>query len=676
MISRLIPAFAICWGLGVSLLPASLNASVAPISDVRILMDVSGSMKKNDPDNLRSSALRLISELLPVGTRAGVWTFGRYVNMQVKLGVVDDRWKQAARAGAAALHSRGLFTNIEEVIDRATRDWRTPDSRYRRSLILLTDGVVDISKNPVENAASRQRILDRQLTRLNTLGVEIYTVALSADSDAGLLAALANKTGGWYEMTESADRLQRVFLRMFEKTVQADTLPLIGNKFTVDPSVDELTLLVFKPEGGESVELLPPGAESTISARAKPGQYNWLEDTSYELITIKKPPQGEWKIVGATDPDNRVMIVTDLRLQVDGLPNQVLPENRLHASVSMQEAGETITRKKFLDLVKIQLTVESELSVDTYSLLDDGLNGDSAAGDGLFFVQLPELGEGQHTLEFNVDGGTFVRAHRHELEVQWPVAVELKINHEDKNGLHLLVIEPREQFVDPEGLLLEVSLKRADNSEVALGARKSDSGAWLVSIDTRDQTAESSLDIKIKGHSAGGKLLDQTLPPILVPGGTIVNLPTVEMPPLPAPLSSPAEQTNWLIIGSILGGVCVLLILLGMVGWKILRDSKNDEPGDSVEDAEGIEAAEEIEEIETIETIGEIEVTGGSALEHDPNAINSADFNEYEENKATRDRENSIEPNDSAIDQPGQLDAEPGSDREPEVREPPRKANG
>ena len=31
-----------------------------PVSDVRILIDVSGSMKKNDPNNLRAPALRLV----------------------------------------------------------------------------------------------------------------------------------------------------------------------------------------------------------------------------------------------------------------------------------------------------------------------------------------------------------------------------------------------------------------------------------------------------------------------------------------------------------------------------------------------------------------------------------------------------------------------------------------
>ncbi|MEQ8661285.1 MAG: hypothetical protein RLW62_10740, partial [Gammaproteobacteria bacterium] len=52
-------------------------------ADVRILVDVSGSMKQNDPRNLRVPALRLVSELLPAGTTAGVWLFAEQASVLV-----------------------------------------------------------------------------------------------------------------------------------------------------------------------------------------------------------------------------------------------------------------------------------------------------------------------------------------------------------------------------------------------------------------------------------------------------------------------------------------------------------------------------------------------------------------------------------------------------------------
>lgn len=70
------------------------QASAKPTLDMRVLVDVSGSMKESDPNNLRRSALRMLSGLLPDGSRAGVWTFGRYVNMQVPHGTVGKKWRK------------------------------------------------------------------------------------------------------------------------------------------------------------------------------------------------------------------------------------------------------------------------------------------------------------------------------------------------------------------------------------------------------------------------------------------------------------------------------------------------------------------------------------------------------------------------------------------------------
>ena len=126
--------------------PAIAGQSPPGLADTRVLIDVSGSMKKNDPDNLRRPALRLLVGLLPQNSRAGVWTFGRYANMEVKWGKVDAQWRKLADQGASKIHSRGQFTNIERALQRATSGWENADPGSRRNLRLLTDGKVDIAK--------------------------------------------------------------------------------------------------------------------------------------------------------------------------------------------------------------------------------------------------------------------------------------------------------------------------------------------------------------------------------------------------------------------------------------------------------------------------------------------------------------------------------------------------
>jgi hypothetical protein len=149
------------------LLGLNSNAIAASkIDDIRILVDVSGSMKKTDPSNLRVSAAKLLNGLIPRGSKAGVWTFGRYVNMTVKWGEVNDSWRKAADFDASKIHSNALFTNIESGLSRATRGWEKPDPKVRRTLILLTDGQVDISKDSAKNQKSRNNVLTKSVQAL------------------------------------------------------------------------------------------------------------------------------------------------------------------------------------------------------------------------------------------------------------------------------------------------------------------------------------------------------------------------------------------------------------------------------------------------------------------------------------------------------------------------------
>ncbi len=100
------------------------QASQPQKADVRVLIDISGSMIQNDPQNLRRPALRMLAGLLQPGTRAGIWTFGRWVNNLVPVTDVDAAWKERIRSVSNQIKSPGQFTNIELVLEKASADWQ------------------------------------------------------------------------------------------------------------------------------------------------------------------------------------------------------------------------------------------------------------------------------------------------------------------------------------------------------------------------------------------------------------------------------------------------------------------------------------------------------------------------------------------------------------------------
>lgn len=457
-------------------------------ADVRVVIDVSGSMKKNDPQNLRAPALRLLVGLLPNGTKAGVWTFGKYVNMQVKLAAVDDAWKVAARKEAGKIHSRGLYTNIEEALIQATKDWQTPNTLYRRNLLLLTDGMVDISKDPALNAASRQRIIKDILPRLQQAGVSIHTIALSDNVDKELLNAMALSTDGWFEQVDNAKALQRVFLRLFEKSVPSDALPLMENNFTVDKNVTDMTILVFRAEGAKPTRVIPPVGEP-MTQDANPKNVQWHHEESYDMVTVKKPAAGEWSLDAEVDPDNRVLVVTNLRLQVGRLPNNILLGDDTFVNVRLIQDGKTVTQPDLLSLVNFTLSkkrVGAKDGVQETKLLDDGQSPDTLESDGVYYGSLGDVEQaGNYEVIVQAQAGAFQREHRHRLVV-YDSPAEINVTKDAGKKVFRITVSPRLGILQPQSVSVQA---RLPDDKVLTFSQKGER-EWTVEVPA-DQEGET-----------------------------------------------------------------------------------------------------------------------------------------------------------------------------------------
>ena len=110
--------------------------------DIRVLIDVSGSMKNTDPSNLRIPALQVLTQLLPEGSKAGVWKFASTPTVIVPHGVVNAQWQQQATRAAKNVASKGQFTDIGAALKAAS--FNSQDQLQGRQLhvILLADGML------------------------------------------------------------------------------------------------------------------------------------------------------------------------------------------------------------------------------------------------------------------------------------------------------------------------------------------------------------------------------------------------------------------------------------------------------------------------------------------------------------------------------------------------------
>lgn len=493
---------------------SSLAWAAEPVPDIRILIDISGSMKHNDPHNLRAPALRLLTGLLPKGTRAGVWTYGQYVNMLVPLGEVDDTWKKEAEQAAAQINSFGLFTDIEDAMQRATSDWRKSDQNSQRSLIMLTDGLVDVSMDPDLDADSRDRIINTILPRLRDAKVKINTIALSGEADHDLLQQLASATDGWFEEADDADKLQRIFLHMFEKAARPDTLPLNGNSVRVDDSIKEITFLVFRDPQEQPTQLTQPNGQQ-FGVNNAPRQVRWHHDAGYDLITVTKPKPGEWHILGPIDEDNLVMVVTNLKVRTTEVPNNLSVEDSPYYFAQLMQRDEVIRRKDFLDLVHISLRDKLEGGQHwEWQLHDDGKDADMVAGDGTFSHKLQEsLRPGRHELSLLVDGTTFQREQRQIINVYaQPVQVNVTAD-PDKSGHFVLSVIPYAGLIDADSMRVTavVTDSNGEARDVTLG--RTGPAEWRSELKDFNDPAGYRVVFHVMGNHHGGKPISTRLGP-------------------------------------------------------------------------------------------------------------------------------------------------------------------
>ncbi len=561
------------------LVGVAAGAAGPALPDTRILIDISGSMKKNDPKNLRRPALRLLVGLLPSDSRAGVWTFGQYVNMQIPLGTVDENWRRRARGGADKIHSRGLFTNIEEALIDATEGWVGREGEHQRHVVLLTDGMVDVSKDPAESLRSRARIMDSLLPRLQEMNVRIHTVALSERADHELMRKLSESSGGWYEQVENASELQKVFLRIFEKVGNPDTVPLKDNRFKIDDSIREVTLIVFRAEGAEATRVTAPNGQSFDRAGA-PGNVSWHQDEGYDLLTIREPLAGDWSIQAALDPDNRVMILTDLRMQVSELPNYVVAGQRVPASVGFLDQGKPLSRREFIDVVGVSAEQVGPKGLETEPrpLRDDGNGEDPLAYDGNFeFRFSPEGEDGRAELVISAEGVTFQREKRIIFELRQPAMATVQ---PESDKLAVLRVSPVAEVIDPASMEVTADLAKSDGSHEAVVLERGADGVFAGRIDVSTFAGEAVLEVRVRARTAGGDTVGAVLPAQAVRG----SLPLEAPASAPAAAASPVDavepepegddSNQWLIWFGVAN--VVVLLLGGLVFWLIRRRAAKD----------------------------------------------------------------------------------------------------
>lgn len=478
---------------------------VKPIADVRIIVDISGSMKKNDPQNLRVPAAELLIDLLPQNSKAGIWTFGKYVNMLVKHDYVDERWKRQAKNQAKQINSIALYTNIGEAVEKASEDWSKPDPRYERSILLLTDGKVDIAKSSTLNLKEQQRIIQDVIPRLTASQVKVHSIALSNNADQHLMKQFALYTGGTFSVANSANDLMNIFLNAFDSAVPSEQVPLEGNKFNIDPSVKEFTALIFRAAQNGPTELISPDG-IRFNNKSDNRKLKWLSTNAYDLITFKKPKPGQWRLKTDVGPASRVSIISDLSLKVDQIPANIVMGEKIAINIHLLEKGQEISNADFLKLVDIHVSQAQE-GGKTWSAVLGGIKEKGVTSPGAYSAKFGKtIIPGNHEFTIIADGKTFQRKVSQKVTVyENLVNIEQMVIGEGGDKQFSLKIVPQPGVLDLEKTSVVINVQLPDQNTEDFTAQLINNEYWQYLFSPSSGAGSYSLTAVLAGRAMTGR---------------------------------------------------------------------------------------------------------------------------------------------------------------------------
>lgn len=385
------------WLAALVLVAAAAVALPAPGAEsarlrVVLVLDASGSMKKNDPDLLARLAAKLLVDLADARDRVTVVSFGSSGRALRSASGAD----RAALFGAIEQVGRDEeCTDYASGLEAAAAELRGPPAAGERRLVLfLTDGQLEPAGGDKKGCArfesapetERRDAADRVFSAAQKLArarAKVYAVGLG-DKLAGarhsreLLEELSRRTGGRFVAARRAEQLPEFFAGIFAALVGAPVskhqgpevlrfrVPADAGQMHVVVPTDDPALRVELGHAGQSWPFGKPfdaqrGPELRVeSGRVRRGYIVlWLREPAagdYELRrTAGSAPLRAWVIsdvglslriesVGAVVPETEPPLVRVALRSRGGKPVPLDAEFLRKVTFSVELAGQPATR--------------------------------------------------------------------------------------------------------------------------------------------------------------------------------------------------------------------------------------------------------------------------------------------------------------------------------------------
>ncbi|MBE4007555.1 TIGR03503 family protein [Vibrio parahaemolyticus] len=261
----------------------------------------------------------------------------------------------------------------------------------------------------------------------------------------------------------------------FAFAASESAMSLLDNRFRVDPTIEQITFLVYREQSSQPVVLVRPDGKKYYAW----GSYDnvrWYQEPSLDIISVGNPMPGPWQAVGKVTPKNNIRLISHLKLSTDVFPNRLYNGEALKFTARLTSDDKPLVLRDFLDRVNLRVTftkfVENEdelikearpvpMIIGEFS--DDGRGLDEQAGDGVFTVQLPiEVEPGKYRARITSGNGVFLRAQEQVILVYPTPVSRTFIQSRSPEKPHQLVVSGEQGMIAPGSIAVNVEQNAPD----------------------------------------------------------------------------------------------------------------------------------------------------------------------------------------------------------------------
>lgn len=363
-------------------------------------------------------------------------------------------------------------------------------------------------------------------------------------------------------------------------------IPLLDNRFRIDYGVKEITFIVTRKPGTPSVILVRPDGSKLYVGKVTPPDVGWLALKDQDLITIRDPMPGPWQAIGEVDPDNRVRLLSNIRLETDQLPTQLYQGERVKlkswlliddappkAGYYLTDLGMTVRLQRFNDAKQ-----EGEPIIDEVlgHYRDDGKGLDEVPGDGIMTAEaVLDVAAGKYRAMYSTGNQVFSRARYQDVLIYpLPVSYTLAPPSQEFGAKLSFLIDADE--LDPASVVIEGKATNTVGASMAFNAVATEPRVE-VDLSAIKEVGQYEVNATLFGTTRLGREIQVTLPvksfnifPVLAAEPSAASAASETSAAVPNQVKFEEKQSSgWLLW--LLGGVGILLVLLGGVGFILLQ---------------------------------------------------------------------------------------------------------